>query len=137
MPNTVGGIRATMFAATAACGSLLVGILILSGGSRRFSSPGLASVRQIAPWWAWGTLMVVFGALALVGASRHYMWVSRIGHGLAAVVYLFFVVGLIDTAAQSPTGALTGIGIYGAFGFIHTLAAATADEGRKPVARVM
>jgi hypothetical protein len=128
--RTPGGIRATLFAGTAAFGTFLVGLAILVGGQARFSAASFNTARQLAPWWAWGTVMLVAGLLAMVGASRHWMWPARVGHSLAGTIYLFLVFALTDTAIRLPATPLTGIGIYTAFAIMHTLAAATADEGR-------
>ncbi len=131
MPSsTIGGMRATMFTATAAFTSLLVGGLILVGGPRRFSSPVFDAARDLAPWWVWGGLMTAAGLLALVAAARHISWAARVGHMIACVVYLFLVFALITSAFTSPIAPLTGIGIYTGFAFIHALAAVSADEGR-------
>lgn len=135
MATTVGGLRAQLFAVTAASGSLFVGALILFGGPTRFSSPPFATIRHLAPWWLWGSVMVACGLLAVIGATRHLTWLARVGHSVAAVAYMFFAFALADSVLKIPNGALTGLGIYSAFAVLHTLAAATADEGRAPVRR--
>lgn len=130
MPQSVGALRASILVIVAAFSTLAVGLLIFAGGPVRFSTPGFATARGIAPWWGWAAAMVLAGLLATVGAIAHRMWMARIGHSLASLVYFFLVTTFIVSAYNSPTTALTGIGIYTGFAALHAFAAASADLER-------
>lgn len=127
MPQSPGAIRASVLVFLAALSTLAVGALILAGGPTRFTSPALATARAVAPWWGWGSAMLLSGLLATGGAWAHRMWLARIGHTMSSAVYLFWVITLGFGVARTPTTAMTGLGIYTGFAMIHAFAAATAD----------
>lgn len=127
MPQSPGAVRASVLVSLAALSTFAVGLLILGGGEERFSNPSFMTARQVAPYWGWGVAMVVSGALASTGAVAHFMWLSRVGHSLSSIVYLFLVMTFVDSVLRVPNAALTGIGIYTGFALIHAWAAASAD----------
>ncbi len=127
VPQSPGAVRASVLVSLAALSTLAVGALILGGGAERFANPSFQTARGIAPWWAWGVAMLASGTLATAGAVAHLSLLSRIGHSLSSVVYLFLVMAFVDAAMKVPNAALTGIGIYTGFALIHAFSAASAD----------
>lgn len=131
MPLTAGGLRATALVTLVGFATFLVGLLILAGGPTRFSGASFATVRVLAPWWAWGALMLLFGSLAMAGARLHWMRVSQLGHGGACISYVFWLAALTLGTYRNPTGALTGIGIYAALALMHAFSYASSDLERR------
>jgi uncharacterized membrane protein HdeD (DUF308 family) len=130
MPQSPGAVRASVLVSRAALTTLAVGLIILAGGPDRFLNPSFATARAVAPWWSWGLAMTVSGVLASIGAVAHMMWMSRLGHLLSSIVYLFLVMTFVDGAMKSLNSPLTGIVIYTGFAMIHAFSAASADLER-------
>lgn len=99
-----------------------IGVFILAGGALRFSGPGWAGARILAPWWVWGLILTLAGAFVLwcwPWLESCHPRTSVLVIACGSMPLMFLTIGFVYAAKQSPVVGLTGIGAYGSIVFAH------------------
>ena len=99
--------------------ALVQGLLILLGGTERFSAPGYRAALQVpgAPA-VWGVVILLAGMILIAGKAMRRNRVASVGAGIASVWSFLFGVAFFRSAMAFPDANLTAIATYAKDGLI-------------------
>jgi predicted neutral ceramidase superfamily lipid hydrolase len=98
---------------------LVQGVLILVGGTARFSAPGYTAALAVPGAPAiWGVIIILCGVLMVAGVSSRRNRLTALGAALASVWSFFFAITFLRSAIDIPEANLTAIAAYGKDGVL-------------------
>lgn len=116
-------------------GFFVYGLATVLQSSERWSSPSYASATALAPPWAWGALVALFGLTTLAGSILRSFAFRNVGLYGIAVWLGMFGVAILDVARRDSHVSYGGPILYGVV-CVSICLVARAQEGqaraRKP-----
>lgn len=102
-------VRAQLYLAVTAVFHLSLALFCLLDGVV-LASPSYYAIQLVAPFWAWGLVMLVVGIVCSVAAVTRHETTARVGLLLAVLVTASWAAGFVASAAigtlAGPTGPL-------------------------------
>lgn len=93
--------------------AVIQGILIVTGGPKRWSSPGLAVAMSVpgAPA-SWGISLGIFGLITMCATFTYRQMLVAVGVFMIGVWCFFFCTASLLSVIRTPTTATTGVPTY-------------------------
>lgn len=112
--------------------AIVLGVIVLTASDARFAAEQYASTLQLPGFpTAWGAMLLIFGAVALVGSLARSPRMVEAGSFAAAVWEIFFAVSILKVVVMSPNASPTAAAVHTFVAVAFVLSAITYRQSRR------